>query len=93
MELDLSGLQARLDNLRDNLDGDLSGSWINVRNNLNGTLYSIRQPLGLDFGELEINLDNINDRVNHIQDSLSEIHISQYFFKKRRKIGIYINHG
>ena len=92
MELDLSGLHARLDNLRDNLD-DLSGSWINVRNNLNGILYSIRQPLGLDFGELEINLDSVNARVNYIQDRLNDIHISQYFFKKRRKIGIYINHG
>jgi len=92
MELDLSGLHARLDNLRDNLD-DLSGSWINVRNNLNGILYSIRQPLGLDFGELEINLDNINDRVNYMQDRLNDIHISQYFFKKRRKLGLDVNHG
>jgi len=92
MELDLSGLHARLDNLRDNLD-DLSGNWINVRNNLNGILYSIRQPLGLDFGELEINLDNINDRVNYMQDRLNDIHISQYFFKKRRKLGLDVNHG
>jgi hypothetical protein len=92
MELDLSGLHARLDNLRDNLD-DLSGNWINVRNNLNGILYSIRQPLGLDFGELEINLDSVNARVNYMQDRLNDIHISQYFFKKRRKLGLDVNHG
>jgi hypothetical protein len=72
---------------------DLSGNWINVRNNLNGILYSIRQPLGLDFGELEINLDSVNARVNYMQDRLNDIHISQYFFKKRRKLGLDVNHG
>ncbi len=80
----LDGLHDRLDKVRDNLDGDISG-WSNVRDNLDNILYSIRKvDLSHESIDLNIDFNNISQRIDLLSRRLDDIKVVLYFAKRRR---------